>query len=38
MHYQETNESITNYIDTVKLPEAREGCLVLKKSLRLPRQ
>ncbi|WP_044403116.1 FUSC family membrane protein [Lacinutrix sp. Hel_I_90] len=25
-----TNESITNYIDTVKLPEAREGALVLK--------
>jgi uncharacterized membrane protein YccC len=24
------NESITNYIDTVKLPEAREGALVLK--------
>jgi hypothetical protein len=26
-------QSITNYIDTVKLPEAREGALVLKKSL-----
>jgi uncharacterized membrane protein YccC len=25
-----TNESITNYIDSVKLPEAREGALVLK--------
>jgi hypothetical protein len=33
----EANKSITNYIDTVKLPEAREGALVLKKSLRLPR-
>jgi hypothetical protein len=32
----EANKSITNYIDTVKLPEAREGALVLK-SLRLPR-
>jgi hypothetical protein len=26
----EANKSITNYIDTVKLPEAREGALVLK--------
>ncbi|AUC84225.1 hypothetical protein CW731_02435 [Polaribacter sp. ALD11] len=26
----EANESITKYIDTVKLPEAREGALVLK--------
>jgi hypothetical protein len=25
----EANKSITNYIDTVKLPEAREGALVL---------
>jgi hypothetical protein len=33
----ETNESIKNYLDTVKLPEAREGALVLKKSIRLPR-
>jgi hypothetical protein len=32
----EANKSITNYIDTVKLPEAREGALV-EKSLRLPR-
>jgi hypothetical protein len=27
---QKANKSITNYIDTVKLPEAREGALVLK--------
>jgi uncharacterized membrane protein YccC len=26
----EANESIKNYVDTVKLPEAREGALVLK--------
>ncbi|WP_298484424.1 FUSC family membrane protein [uncultured Maribacter sp.] len=26
----EANNSITNYIDTIKLPEAREGALVLK--------
>ncbi|RKR14247.1 putative membrane protein YccC [Maribacter vaceletii] len=26
----ETNNAITNYIDTIKLPEAREGALVLK--------
>jgi hypothetical protein len=26
----EANESIKNYLDTVKLPEAREGALVLK--------
>jgi hypothetical protein len=32
----EANESIKNYLDTVKLPEAREGALVLK-NLRLPR-
>jgi hypothetical protein len=32
----EANKSITNYIDTVKLPEAREGALVLKNLLRLP--
>jgi hypothetical protein len=32
MRYQKP-KSITNYIDTVKLPEAREGALVLKKSL-----
>jgi hypothetical protein len=33
----EANESIKNYLDTVKLPEAREGALVLKKPIRLPR-
>jgi hypothetical protein len=31
LHALATNESIKNYLDTVKLPEAREGALVLKK-------
>jgi hypothetical protein len=34
----EANKSITNYIDTVKLPEAREGALVLKKIFTITKQ